>query len=138
MGFLSPAGMRSGFKVIRQMHRRSEYLSFASDSRLAEIDDEEIKRQMLGAARRNAPPGSALPGDDEGLFFRVYRWEEALCMGTPGMLAALADVPAQLAGSIGNLFLAGDYMGIPSVNGALSSGCRAAEGVAALLATSPD
>ncbi len=29
-------------------------------------------------------------------------------------------------------------MGIPSVNGALSSGCRAADGVADLLATSPD
>ena len=105
---------------------------------LIALDDEEVKRQMLGAARRNAPPGSALPGDDEGLFFRVYRWEEALCMGTPGMLAALAEVPAQLAGSIGNLFLAGDYMGIPSVNGALSSGCRAAEGVASLLAAGPD
>ena len=30
------------------------------------LDDETIKRELLGAARRNAPPGSALPGDDEG------------------------------------------------------------------------
>ena len=101
---------------------------------LIPLDDESIKREMLGAARRKAPPGSALPGDDEGLFYRVYRWEEALCMGTPGMLAALAQVPAQLAGSIDNLFLAGDYMGIPSVNGALSSGHKAAVAVADLLA----
>ena len=93
---------------------------------LIPLDDEEIKRELLGAARRHAPPGSALPGDDAGLFFRVYRWPEALCMGVPGMLAAMADVPGQLAGSIGNLFLAGDYMGIPSINGALSSGHRAA------------
>ncbi len=56
-------------------------------------------------------------------------------MGVPGMLAALAEVPGQLAGSIGNLFLAGDYMGIPSVNGALSSGRRAATAVADLLAS---
>ena len=97
---------------------------------LIPLDDEEIKRRMLGAARRNAPPGSALPGDDEGLFYRVYRWEEALCMGTPGMLAAVAKIPEQLAGRIDNLFLAGDYMSVPSVNGALSSGQSAAIEVA--------
>ncbi len=102
---------------------------------LIPLDDEEVKRRMLGAARRNAPPGSALPGDDEGLFFRVYRWEEALCMGSPGMLAAMTEIPGQLAGSIDNLFLAGDYMGIPSVNGALSSGHEAATRAAALLAS---
>ncbi len=55
-------------------------------------------------------------------------------MGTPGMLAALANIPEQLAGSIDNLFLAGDYMGIPSVNGALFSGERAATQVADRLA----
>ncbi len=102
---------------------------------LIPLEDAEIKRRMLGAARRNAPPGSALPGDDEGLFYRVYRWEEALCMGTPGMLAAVARVPGQLAGSIDNLFLAGDYMGIPSVNGALSSGHRAGTEAAESLVT---
>ncbi len=102
---------------------------------LIPLDDDEIKQELLGAARRNAPAGSALPGDDEGLFYRVYRWEEALCMGTPGMLAAMAKVPAQLAGSIDNLFLAGDYMAVPSVNGALASGQRAANKVADLLAS---
>ena len=101
---------------------------------LIPLDDDEIKRRLLGAARRKAPPGSALPGDDEGLFYRAYRWEEALCMGTPGMLAAAAEIPGQLAGSIGNLFLAGDYMGVPSVNGALSSGHSAGNEVADLLA----
>ena len=102
---------------------------------LIPLDDEEIKRQMLGAARRNAPQGSALPNDDEGLFFRVYRWEQALCMGSPGMLAAMAKIPGQLAGNIDNLFLAGDYMGVPSVNGALSSGHKAATRVADLVAS---
>ena len=97
---------------------------------LIPLDDDEIKRQLLGAARRNAPPGSSLPGDDEGLFYRVYRWEEALCMGTPGMLKAMANIPRQLAGRVDNLFLAGDYMHVPSVNGALSSGCSAAIEVA--------
>ena len=102
---------------------------------LIPLDDEEIKQHMLGAARREAPPGSALPGDNEGLFYRVYRWEEALCMGTPGMLAAVAKIPAQLAGRIDNLFLSGDYMAVPSVNGALSSGHSAAMEVSDLLAS---
>ena len=102
---------------------------------LMPLDDEEIMRQMLGAVRRNAPPGSALPGDDEGLFYRVYRWEEALCMGAPGMLGAVAKIPRQLAGRIDNLSFAGDYMRVPSVNGALASGCDAATEVADLLAS---
>ena len=70
---------------------------------LIPLDDDKIKRELLGVARRNAPAGSALPGDDEGLFYRVYRWEEALCMGTPGMLAAnkVADLLAAPAGQAG-------------------------------------
>ena len=55
-------------------------------------------------------------------------------MGTPGMLAAMVNIPGQLAGRIDNLFLAGDYMRVPSVNGALSSGRSAAIEVASLLA----
>ena len=102
---------------------------------LIPLSDEEVKRELLGAARRKAPPGSALPGDDEGLFYRVYRWEEALCMGEPGMLAAMADVPGQIAGRIDNLVLAGDYTRVPAVNGALSSGEGAAIAVADLLAS---
>ena len=105
---------------------------------LIPLDDEEIKRQLLGAVRRKAPPGSALPGDDEGLFYRVYRWKEALCMGTPGMLAEMAKIQAQLAGRIDNLLLAGDYMRVPSVNGAVSSGCDAATEAADLLASRAD
>ena len=41
MGFLSPAGMRAGFKVMREIHRQAEHMSFASDSPIAEIDDDE-------------------------------------------------------------------------------------------------
>ena len=102
---------------------------------LIPLDDDEIKRQLLAAARRNAPQGSALPNDDEGLFYRVYRWKEALCMGKPGMLNSVANIPSQLAGRIDNLVLAGDYMRVPSVNGALSSGQSAAIDVADLVAS---
>ncbi len=104
---------------------------------LIPLDDEEIKRQMLGDARRHAPPGSRLPADDEGLFTRVYRWEEAVCMGPPSMFSSVANMNIKLRKEVSNLFLAGDYMRIPSVNGAIASGIAAAEEVAELLSTQP-
>ena len=100
------------------------------------LDDDEIKRRMLRAARRNPPPGSALPGDEEGLFTRVYRWREAVCMGPPGMFRAVARMRQQDR-EVKNLFLAGDYMRVPSVNGALASGIGAAEQAAELLGARP-
>lgn len=97
---------------------------------LVELDDDEIKRRMLGAVRRNPPPGSALPNHDEGVFTRVYRWREAVCLGKPGMFKAVAGMRAQLRHDIRNLFLAGDYTRVPCVNGAVASGTAAAEDVA--------
>ena len=103
---------------------------------LLPLDDEDIKRRMLRDARLNPPPGSHLPDEDEGLFWRVYRWDEAVCMGPPGMFTAVVDIRRQLGREIPNLFLAGDYTRVPSVNGALASGVGAAEEVAGLLASS--
>lgn len=104
---------------------------------LLELDDEAVKCQMLRDARRNPPPGSALPGDDEGLFSRVYRWKIAVCEGPPGMFKAVANTRRELGADIPNLFLAGDYTRVPLVNGALASGVDAAEEVAELLASRP-
>ncbi len=101
------------------------------------LDDEEIKRAMLGAVRRNPPPGSAIPDDDEVLFTRVYRWSEAVCMAQPGMFSAIRDMRNQLNQDVENLFLAGDYMRSPIVNGAMASGVDAAEQVADFLASHP-
>ena len=101
------------------------------------LDDEEIKRRMLADARRNPPPGSNLPADDETLFTRVYRWKEAVCMCQPGMFKAIVDMRGQLNRDIKNLFLAGDYMRSPIVNGALASGVDAAEEVAKFLESRP-
>ena len=100
---------------------------------LIPMDDEEIKRELLRDAHKNPPPGSNLPSDDEGLFTRVYRWREAVCMGHPGMFAAVADIRHQIGQSTPNLFLAGDYTWVPSVNGALASGVSAAEEVVQML-----
>ena len=103
---------------------------------LLPLADEEIKRRLLDDARRNRPPGSALPQDHEGIFTRVYRWKEAVCMGPPGMFRAMARMRRELARDGNGLFLAGDYMGVPSVNGALASGVASAEQVASRLQNS--
>ena len=97
------------------------------------LDDEEIKRRMLDDARRTPPPGSALPSDDDGVFTRVYRWKEAVCMMPPGMFRAVAEMRRQLAVDVKRLFLAGDYTRVPSVNGALASGVNAATEIADML-----
>lgn len=100
---------------------------------LLELDDEEVKRQMMRDVRRNPPPGSAIPEDHEGLFSRVYRWKMAVCEGPPRMFKAVANTRRELRQDIPNLFLAGDYTRVPLVNGALASGVDAAEEVAELL-----
>ncbi|MCY4400931.1 MAG: NAD(P)/FAD-dependent oxidoreductase [Gemmatimonadetes bacterium] len=98
------------------------------------LADDEITRELLREARRVPPPGSALPGDDEWIFARVYRWREAVCIGRPGMFNAIADMRRHIGRDVGNLFFAGDYMRTPSVNGALVSGVDAAAEAADLLA----
>ncbi len=105
---------------------------------LFELEDQEIKRRLLRDARRRLPAGTRLPADDEGLFTRIYRWREAVCLAPPGMLKAIADMRQNHARKVGNLFLAGDYMRIPSVNGALASGIGAAEEVAQHLSSLPE
>ena len=80
---------------------------------LLELDDEQIKGEMLRDVRRNAPPGSAIPGDHEGLFSRVYRWRIAVCKGPPGMFRAVANTRRELGRDVPNLFLAGDYTRVP-------------------------
>ena len=70
--------------------------------------------------------------DDEGLYTRVYRWRDAVCMMSLGMFKAVAEMRCQLDRDVENLFLSGDYMRVPSV-----SGIGAAEQVVELLASRP-
>ena len=104
---------------------------------LLELDDAEVKRELLQDVRRDPPPGSALPGDDEGLFSRVYRWRIAVCKGPPGMFRAVENARRELRQNLPNLFLAGDYTRVPLVNGALASGVSAAEESIALFSSPP-
>lgn len=67
------------------------------------LDDDEIKRQMLGDVRRNPSPGSAPPNHDEGAFRRVCRWRDAVRTGQPAMFKEVAGMRAQLRRDIRNL-----------------------------------
>ena len=48
LGFLTPQALSPNFKLFRSIFRQAEYLNFASDSRLAELDGEETFSQYLG------------------------------------------------------------------------------------------
>ena len=98
------------------------------------LEDEEVTRRLLADAQRNAPPGSAIPNYEDLLFSRVYRWEEAVCKGKPGMFTAMLGLREQIGREVPNLLIAGDFMRSPIVNGALGSGILAAEDVAQFLA----
>lgn len=54
-------------------------------------------------------------------------------MGLPGMFKDVAEARRNLGNEVKNLFLAGDYTRVPSVNGALTSGVETAEEVADML-----
>ena len=53
-------------------------------------------------------------------------------MGPPGMFTAVAEARRQLRRDIPNLFVAGDYTRVPSVNGALAGGVASAEEILGL------
>ena len=62
---------------------------------------------------------------------RVYRWEHGWTVFRTGSLAHLARVPA-LRGEHPRLALAGEHLSAPNVEGAVTSGLRAAEQLLAL------
>jgi hypothetical protein len=71
----------------------------------------------------------------EPLFTRVHRWDEAVCLAPGGMMTALHRMRRQDLADVRGLFLAGEYMGIPSTNGALRSGIDTADDCAAFLSS---
>jgi oxygen-dependent protoporphyrinogen oxidase len=103
------------------------------------LDEAEASRRLAGEIRRFLP---AMPG--QPLWARVRRWPEAVCLAPPGMLRATGEVRRQQA-SLGagpglaadgpaglhlpGLYLAGEYLYMPSVDGALRSGLDAAGAV---------
>ena len=101
--------------------------------RCSASDDEQAGQRVLAEARRYLP---AMPA--EPLFTRVYRWDEAGCLVPGGAMTALHEVRRELPRHVQGLHLAGEYMGVPSTNGALRSGVDAATDCAEFLRSSGD
>jgi len=84
--------------------------------------DEEVLALLLDEVRRYAPSPPADP-----VFGEIRRWEEAVCLSPPGMLRQVTRLKRESREEIRGLYLAGEYLFMPSVEGALRSGMDAAE-----------
>ena len=96
---------------------------------LMALSDAEIKRKFIDEIRRYAPN---MP--QEPLFTRVHQWKEAVFLAPGRVMTDLYELRRQGFPGVAGLALAGDYMNIMGVNGALQSGVTAAEQVAKDLA----
>lgn len=95
---------------------------------LLALNDAQTGERILAEIRKFVPAMS-----EEPLFTRVYRWDEAVCLAPGGMMTALSHMRRQSLHHVKGLFLAGEYMGVPSTNGALRSGIDAAVDCAAFV-----
>lgn len=90
---------------------------------LSAFPDEDLCRRLLAEIRRYSPD---MP---EPRFARAYRWKEAVCLMPQGTMTALDQARRSLPKQVRGLALAGEYMHMPSVNGAAASGIAAVEDV---------
>lgn len=91
---------------------------------LSALDDDTACERVLSEIRSYFPAMSATPR-----FAFVHRWREAVSLAPGGTMTAVDGLRRNRFAGIRGLVLAGDYMGVPSANGALRSGLDAAEAV---------
>ena len=101
------------------------YFAEESSEELFPMRDEEIAARAIRDIQRVVP---AMP--NATLFARVYRWKEAVCLSPGGTLSAMYRIRTDGIPGADGLFLAGEYMDIPGVEGSLKSGVEAADSVA--------
>jgi protoporphyrinogen/coproporphyrinogen III oxidase len=86
------------------------------------MSDADVLSRLKGEIKRYIP---TMP--DEPFFSEIYRWDEAVCLSPPGMLRQIYDMKRAHCRDVKGLHLAGEYLNMPSVDGALRSGIDAAE-----------
>ncbi len=85
------------------------------------MKDDEVLSTLRGEVQRFVP---SMP--DEPFFSEIYRWDEAVCTAPPGMLREIYNLKREHYRDVKGLYLAGEYLNMPSVDGALRSGIDAA------------
>ncbi len=83
--------------------------------------DAEVRRVLVKEIQRYMPH---MP--DTPLFTEIYRWCEAVCIAPPGMLGGIAHLKRNNYRDVKGLYLAGEYLHMPSVESAAKSGIDAA------------
>jgi oxygen-dependent protoporphyrinogen oxidase len=86
------------------------------------MPDADVLYRLKGEIKSFIPSMPAEP-----LFSEIYRWDEAVCLSPPGMLRQIYGLKRDHYRDVKGLFLAGEYLNMPSVDGALRSGIDAAE-----------
>lgn len=87
-----------------------------------DLPDKKLAELMMEEVRRFIP---SMP--DKPLFYLHCRWDEAICLEPPGMLAAIERLRSGDCGKVRGLYFAGSYMRLlSSVEGSLRSGEEAA------------
>lgn len=98
------------------------YSRYASE--LNRESDERIRNVLMEELKTIVPEFN-----EEPLFMEIYRWKEAVCLSTPGMLKAASEFKKHCERAVKGLALAGEYRYMPSVEGALKSGIDAVQTV---------
>ena len=88
---------------------------------MLEMGDEEVRDRVVAEIRRILPSFPA-----EHIFCEIFRWPQAVCLSGPGQIAAVQRLKTVIPGYRG-LHLAGEYLGMPSVEAAVHFGVQAAE-----------
>jgi protoporphyrinogen oxidase len=86
---------------------------------MLEMPDDEVRRRVLDELEVYEPAVT------DPLFCEIFRWDEALCLASPGHIATVSKIKSAVRGYRG-LYLAGEYCGTPSAEAAISSGLSAA------------
>ena len=84
--------------------------------------DEEVKKILIKDLQHWVP---SMP--DEPYFTEICRFDEAVCTAGPGLLKAMLNLKRNHYQDVKGLCLAGEYMYMPSVEGATLSGLDAAK-----------
>ena len=87
-----------------------------------EMPDTKVSRLVINDIKDYVPSMPRYP-----LFTEIYRYGEAVCTAGPGMLSAIHRMKEGYHKGASGLALAGEYMYMPSVDGAIRSGIDAAE-----------